>query len=137
MIFSSVLIVCYAIVYLIKGGNYDKTLSYGTLLTNRHFAHFWLYSKFIHFLWELFPFNNIIYTVKPAHVVTSIKQSHFSCPVIENFIWIEPLLRGHLSYQAIFSLTQRWPLNTGLTVYVPSSEQDCNVTPTYESSVCY
>ena len=24
--------------------------------------------------------------VKPAHMVTSIKQSPFSCPVIENFI---------------------------------------------------
>jgi hypothetical protein len=38
---------------------------------------------------------NKSYTVKPAHVVTSIKQSSvlkdhlFSCPVIENFIWIE------------------------------------------------
>jgi hypothetical protein len=27
-----------------------------------------------------------------------------SCPVIENFIWIELLLRGHLSYKATFSL---------------------------------
>ena len=40
----------------------------------------------------------------------------FSCPVIENFIWIEPLSRCHLSYKVIFSLSQRWPLNTGLTV---------------------
>jgi hypothetical protein len=48
--------------------------------------------------------------------ITSIKQSPFSCPVIENFIWIEPLLRGHLSYKATISLSQRWPLNTGLTV---------------------
>ena len=37
----------------------------------------------------------------------------FFCPVIENFICIEPLLRGQLSYKA--SLYQRWPLNTGLT----------------------
>jgi hypothetical protein len=29
-----------------------------------------------------------------------------------------PLLRSHLSYKAIFSLSQRWPLNTGLTVYM-------------------
>jgi hypothetical protein len=29
--------------------------------------------------------------------VTCIKRSLFSFPVIENFIWIEPLLRGHLS----------------------------------------
>ena len=45
---------------------------------------------------------NIKYTVKPAHAVTSIKQS----PVLKghlflilsqvNFLWIEPLLRGHL-----------------------------------------
>jgi hypothetical protein len=50
-------------------------------------------------------------------VVTSIKQSPFSSPDIENFIWIEPLLRGHLSYKATLSLSQRWPLNTGLTVF--------------------
>ena len=48
--------------------------------------------------------------------VTCIKRSPFPCPVIDNFIWIEPLLRGHLSYVATFSLTQRLPLNTGLTV---------------------
>ena len=36
-----------------------------------------------------------INTVKPAHVVTCIKRYIFSCPVIENFICIEPLLRGH------------------------------------------
>jgi len=41
----------------------------------------------------------------------------FSCPVIENFIWIEPLLRGHLSYKATFSLFKRWPLNIGLIVH--------------------
>jgi hypothetical protein len=56
-------------------------------------------------------------TVKPALVVTSFKQSPFPCPVIENFIWIEFLLRGHLSYKATFSLFQWWPLNTHLTVY--------------------
>jgi hypothetical protein len=42
---------------------------------------------------------------------------NFSCPVVENFIWIEPLLRGHLFYKATFSLSQRWPFNTCLTVY--------------------
>jgi hypothetical protein len=52
-------------------------------------------------------------TVKPTHVVTSIKQSPvlkghlFLVPVIENVICIEPLLRGHLSYKATFSLSQR------------------------------
>jgi hypothetical protein len=39
---------------------------------------------------------------KPPHAVTCIKRSPFSCPIIENFIWIESLLRGHLSYKAIF-----------------------------------
>jgi hypothetical protein len=29
-----------------------------------------------------------------------------------------PLLRGHLSYKATFSLSQRWPLNTGWTVCI-------------------
>ena len=42
------------------------------------------------------------FTVKPTHVVTFIKQLPelkvtFFCPVIENFIWIKPLLRGHQS----------------------------------------
>ena len=55
-------------------------------------------------------------TVKPVQAVTCIKSSPFSCPVTENFIWIEPLLRGHFSYKTIFSLSQRWPLNTGLTL---------------------
>ena len=49
--------------------------------------------------------------------VSCNKRSPFSYPDIENFIWIEPLLRGHLSYKVTFSLYQRWPLNTGLTVF--------------------
>ena len=51
--------------------------------------------------------DSIISTVKPAHAVTCIKRSQVSCPVIEKFICIEPLLRGHLSYKATFSLSQR------------------------------
>jgi uncharacterized membrane protein len=31
-------------------------------------------------------------------------------PVIENSIWIEPLLEGHLTYKATISLSQRWLL---------------------------
>jgi hypothetical protein len=38
----------------------------------------------------------------------------FFFPVIEKFIWIEPLLRGHLSYKANLSFSQRRPLKTGL-----------------------
>ena len=51
------------------------------------------------------------------YAVTYIERSPVYCIVIENIIWIEPLLIGHLSYKATFSLFQRsWPLNTGLTV---------------------
>ena len=53
--------------------------------------------------------RNDINIVKSAHVVTSFKQSPFSCPAIEKFIWNEPLLRDHLSYKATFCLSQRWP----------------------------
>jgi hypothetical protein len=38
-------------------------------------------------------------------------QLTFSCPVIEHFMWIEPVLRGYLSYKDIFLCS-----NTGLTV---------------------
>ena len=48
--------------------------------------------------------------VKPADTVTSIKQP----PVLKghpflvlSYIYIEPLLRGHLSYKATFSLSKR------------------------------
>jgi hypothetical protein len=60
----------------------------------------------------------IITAVKPAHAVTCIKRSPFSCPVIDNFILIEPLLRGHQFYKTTFSLSQWWPLNTDLTVLI-------------------
>ena len=72
----------------------------------------------------------IINTVQPGHTVTSIKQSpvlgdhlFLTCTVIENFIWIEPLLRGHLSNKATFSLTQQWPLNTGFTVHTYTGDK--------------
>jgi hypothetical protein len=52
-----------------------------------------------------------LFTVKLAHAFTLNKQSpvlkgllFFPCPVIENFIWIEPLLRGHMSYKTTFFL---------------------------------
>jgi hypothetical protein len=32
-------------------------------------------------------------------------------------VWIKPSLRGHLSYKATSSLSQRWPFNSELTVY--------------------
>ena len=43
-------------------------------------------------------------TVKPAYAVTSIKQSYvLKCHL---FVLIEPLLRGHLSYNATFFCTK-------------------------------
>ena len=50
--------------------------------------------------------------------VTCIKRSRFSCPVIPNLMWIEPLLWAKLSYQATFSFSQSWPLYTGLIIYI-------------------
>ena len=49
------------------------------------------------FTFQLLIVIEVIYntcTGKPAQAVTCIKRSPFSCPVIENFIWIQPLLRG-------------------------------------------
>ena len=43
-----------------------------------------------------------IYIVKDVQVVTYVERSHFSCPVIENFLGIEPLLRDHLSKKTLF-----------------------------------
>ena len=57
-----------------------------------------------------------IFTVNPALAITCIRRSPFSFAVIENFIWIKPILRGHLSYKATFSSSWGWPLNTGLTI---------------------
>jgi hypothetical protein len=49
--------------------------------------------------------------------LSNLLSSHlYSCHVIENYIWIEPLLIGHLSYKATFYLSHRWPLYTGLIV---------------------
>ena len=96
---------CYLWYVLTRCDNKDNFLCDNTCVANR-------YSSYI-----------ICYTVKPAHVVTSIKQSpvlkgHLFLVVIENLLWIEPLLRGHLSYEATISSSQRWPRNTGLTVYI-------------------
>ena len=56
-------------------------------------------------------FSGLLYTVKPVHAVTSVKQSpvlqrsQFSCPIIEHFIGIELHLKGYMSYKATFSLS--------------------------------
>jgi hypothetical protein len=48
--------------------------------------------------------------------------------VLENFIRIEPLLRGHLSYKVTFSLSQRWLVNTDLTVFMNKIQNKINHT---------
>ena len=60
----------------------------------------------IYVMWDK---NNI---QSNLHLLSPVLKGHF-----HNFIWIEPLLSGHLSYKATFSLSQRGPLNTGLTIY--------------------
>ena len=77
----------------------------------------WYISKKLCLLWYLKGYSQ---TCPCGHLyltVTCIKTSYLSCPVIESFIWIEPCLKGHLSYKATFSLSQRWSLNTSLTVF--------------------
>ena len=60
----------------------------------------------------------IEYTVKPVHAVTCLKRSHFSCPVIEHFIWNwTSFKRSSVLKYHFFSFSQRWSLNTGLTTY--------------------
>ena len=56
-----------------------------------------------------YQYNEVCYTVKSVHVVTSIKQlpvfkGHLIFfYIINNCTGIEPLLRGHLSYMTTFS----------------------------------
>ena len=59
-------------------------------------------------------------TCQNQHISWIIDNSHSPFKrwdTCEYFIWIEPFIRGHLSYKTTFSLSQRsWPLNTCLTV---------------------
>ena len=50
-------------------------------------------------------------------VVTFIKRTPFNCPVIENFIWIKPLLRGHLSWKTFFFLRLHFDLLIQVWLY--------------------
>ena len=85
----------------------------------------------------------VIGTVKPVHAVSFIKQSplskgqpFLSCQQI--FIWIEPLLRGHLSYKAICFLSQRWSNTTGWLCTLVCSLLRCDLeTELVEKSEIY
>ncbi len=64
---------------------------------------------------------------------------HYGLELINRFI-----ISGHLSYLAIFPLSQRWPLNTSLTVYSRIQEKcnhdSCQIfSPPYQGciSFCY
>ena len=67
---------------------------------------------------------NIVNTVKPVYAVTFINQSPNS-PVLKGHLsiilsirlHINWTIRGYKSYKDNLSLSQKWPLNTGLTVY--------------------
>jgi hypothetical protein len=48
-------------------------------------------------------FYNGIFVLIEVHIQSNMLI--FPCPIIENFIWIEPLLRGHLYYKATLSLS--------------------------------
>ena len=55
-------------------------------------------------------------SINQSHVLNCFERTTFSYSLIENFIWIEPILRSNLSYKPTLSLSQKWPLNTGLNV---------------------
>jgi hypothetical protein len=57
----------------------------------------------------------------------------YSC--LRKFIWIEPLLGGHPSYKATIYLSQRWPLNTGLSIYVYVLTQISTIFQLYNGSL--
>ena len=63
--------------------------------------------------------------------VTCIKRAAFSCPVIGNFVLIDQLLRGHLSYKATFSLSQRWFLKQIWVTRAKFSNNYCILTLSY------
>jgi hypothetical protein len=68
---------------------------------------------------------NIVNTVKPVYAVTFINQSPNS-PVLKGHLsiilsirlHINWTIRGRKSYKDNLSLSQKWPLNTGLTVRI-------------------
>ena len=62
-----------------------------------------MFHLFISYMWEQ---DLSLYTVKHVHTVTSrsinkspVLKGHIDLSFIENVIWVEPLLRGHLSYK--------------------------------------
>ena len=65
-------------------------------------------------------------------LIDCIKKSRLSCTVTDKCIWIKDILRNHLSCEATFPLSKRWPLNTGLTNTHFGSRSICS-----EMNSCY
>jgi hypothetical protein len=111
---------------------HGKVINALTIIEEKHY--FILYVYTWRFLMCYLVTEPTPHTVKPVHAVTSIKRSTFSCPIIENSIWIEPLLRGHLSYKiSIFCprgdpLTQAWLWIT-INYYPPVPNNIVNLQP--------
>ena len=85
---------------------------YFTVPLEGHIRQVWLYIlKSIFFKLFFNPFNYMYYIWSPLLSSHLCLKVTFPWPVIENLIWIEPLLRCHLFYKATFSLSQRWPAN--------------------------
>jgi hypothetical protein len=84
----------------------------------------------IHVSEELFYTNHMLWMKTIAedsshlyYAVICIERSSCSCHVIENFIWIEPPFRGHFSYKATFSLSQRFDCTVINASYIPSRDK--------------
>jgi hypothetical protein len=77
-----------------------------------------LWNWFVHLL-SILRYNGVMSRHIFLFTVLCILVSRYNdkhALILANFIWLKPFLRGHLSYKATFSLSQRWPLNTGMTV---------------------
>jgi hypothetical protein len=75
---------------------------------------------FIHFLKFYSYAKTLVEAILDFHTITKneylVKDHQLSTGINAQFMfWIEPLLRGHLSYKITFSLFQRWALQ--LIVY--------------------
>ena len=70
-------------------------------------------------MWHRVPYNYRTSTVKPAHAVTSIKQSHVIVLRGQSCLVLSEKIKFHMNWTSLkttFSLSQMWPFNTGLTV---------------------
>ena len=93
---------------------------YGQPFTHPVFLHLFNWYRNIVRVWNILFITGHNYTVKLAHVVTSIKHS----PVFKGHLFLfrhrkfhMKWTSFHLSYKANISVSQKWLLNTSLIVY--------------------